>query len=307
MDSEQLVDTYPSFHRALAFILERGLSKADYLDLCNLVNPAAGKRLLPSYEKVQREKLSTRPQGLFASEVEVQIPLQNVLDHSLTRLLDDDVLEQIEILKAKYGDLELTLLFKYGLDGSKGHPVYKMTCDCCRDKGALLSTHLIILQLVLKTEDHMHLIFNNALCNSASSCRPLRYRFVNESTEHVKEELTRLKIEVDNLKPFDVMEGVTCRYHGFMSMIDGKVVFIKTGSTSQRCPFCRSKPSDFHDLLRDFEADPEAIQDLSLSILHFGLRVMDLLFNIGKKMPIKCWHLGKNQNIYLDTFHSAQF
>lgn len=53
----------------------------------------------------------------------VQVPLQNVVNHTVDRiLLDLGIIEQVKELKAKYGTVQLQFIHKLGMDGSKGHP-----------------------------------------------------------------------------------------------------------------------------------------------------------------------------------------
>ena len=167
--------------KALALLLDRGLSRADWEELCKCVNST--RRILPPYHHLVKEKLNCRPPGIMVEENNVQVSLQALLEHTVSRILDDpDVKELIQWLKEKYGltHLDLLFIFKYGLDGSKGHPIFKQFMSCSRDQGALLATHMVGLQIVTVINGKVHILYNNSLCNSALSCRPVRYWFVNE-------------------------------------------------------------------------------------------------------------------------------
>ena len=52
-------------------------------------------------------------------------------------------------------------------------------------------------------------------------------------------------------------------------------------SAFQRCPICGLTGAGFTCLEAIFELDPEALEMICLNILHYGLRIFDLLLKIG--------------------------
>ena len=275
--------------RALCFVLDRGLSKADYQELRKLVN-ACGYDILPSYGSLQAVKLTCRPDDIQATSANVVVGLQSLLNQTLSSILhDQDVASQVKRLSEEHPHIDFQLVSKWGLDGSKGHPIPKMVSedDAERIPGALLSSHLVPLQLVAFCEEEAHIVFDNSACNSASACRPIRYWFTDETKPHVEEELERMEQEIQSLVSFQWTPNISISFKLYRTMCDGKISYIANDGSAVNCPFCTAKAKDFNDYKRIFEADPEALSDLCFSILHFGLRMCDHIFKVSFKLPIK--------------------
>ena len=58
-----------------------------------------------------------------------------------------------------------------GMDGSQGHPVYKMVYEDERDPGALTASYMVALQITTVVNGEIKIIFDNPLANSPLSCR----------------------------------------------------------------------------------------------------------------------------------------
>lgn len=197
------------------------MTKIDYMDMCELVNKH--DKILPPYSRVAKEKANCRPpkDQIFGSDHDVQVPLQEILNITVKRILQDDlVAARVRDLSEKNGgELDLKFLYKWGVDGSKGHPIWKQVCECCRDPGALLASHMVGLQMVAVVNGKMEVIYDNVLCNSPLACRPLRLWWVNETNEHVAEEIGRIRQEQANLQPFEWEQGITVRFAGESEII----------------------------------------------------------------------------------------
>ncbi len=109
----------------------------------------------------------------------------------------------------------------------------------------------------------------------------------------MEEELGRLHEEIKKLAPFS-WSNVSFNYKLWCTMADGKIMFIRFKGSAVRCPFCDCKPKNFNDLKKFFNAYPEALSELFLSVLHFGLRICDHVFKVAFKMPIKKAYLRQN-------------
>lgn len=181
-------------------MLDRSLSKTDYNEMRDLVNE--GRDILPPYHQVQAEKQFCRPPGVEAFDCDSKVPMQKLLDHTMSRILDDPLVAEKLSELSKSGDMKLKFLFKYGCDGSKGHPIFKQVCECCRNPGSLLASHLVGLQLLAYVNGSIHIVYDNALANSSIACRPLRLWWVSETKTHLDEELKRLKDEINGLEHF---------------------------------------------------------------------------------------------------------
>ena len=158
-----------------------------------------------------------------------------------------------------------------------------------RVPGACIASTLVALQLVAKINGKFEIIYENPHLNSAYGCRPLRLWFVNETTNNAREEIDRLKSEANNLRPFNSEMGIKVSFRVFFTMCDQKIELLKWNvGSSMRCPFCRFLQRLFHEDL-DFHADPNALGDLCVSVLHFLLRVFDHFLKVA--LPLLLFHL----------------
>ena len=125
---------------------------------CGLTKSACEKSPLkgaPSYDVIAREKPKCRPsRPIPPSALSVQVPLQNLGNHTVDRiLLDSSIQEHVKQLKEKYGTGEISFIFKMGLDGSKGHPVFNQVIPETRVQRSVLFSQMVPLQLVAKVPD----------------------------------------------------------------------------------------------------------------------------------------------------------
>ena len=110
---------------ALEFIFESNLIKQQYLNMqygakfrnCNIY---------PSYEEILQCKYKCRVQELSVSDTIAKVPLQNLLDHTMKRIVS---LQQEVILcateSANDNKFICVIIFSYGFDGSSGQAAYK--------------------------------------------------------------------------------------------------------------------------------------------------------------------------------------
>ena len=266
------------------------MSKIGYEKECKLVNKT--KRILPAYYRLEAEKAKCRPPGIISNPHQVLVPLQSLLDHSVQRTLEDtDIQVQIDkLVHLNDGDpVYLELIFKFGYDGSGGLCHFKQLCDDTTDPGKIFASNLVILQLVTYVNGRIYVLYDNCLCNSSVAVCAIHHQYVKETTEITKKEDDRLEAEINALTRFEWTGGISVGYVAIKSMLDGKCCNVASGNnSSQRCPFCGAGPKDFNSLRALFMADPNLLAQLCLSILHFGLRSVDLIFNIGFNQDFKC-------------------
>ena len=107
--------------RALDHACELGLSKNQYCKTAALGNPDCIDQVIwPPYCQLDKEKEKLRP-PIVVTEHDVICPLEGLLHKTLQRLLEDpDLKAQIQRLAdLNGGPLQISFLFKYGIDGSK--------------------------------------------------------------------------------------------------------------------------------------------------------------------------------------------
>ena len=111
----------------------------------------------------------------------VQVPLQNLLDHTVTRLLDDsDIQLQIDRLVEKNSGQPILVefIYKFGFDGTQGLMKVKQVTDDTHKPGALFASNLVALQLVTYVNRRFYILYDNACCNSSKSVRPIRHQYI---------------------------------------------------------------------------------------------------------------------------------
>ena len=267
---------------ALSLILDRDLSREDYNVMYNTFKKKGFG--IPSYDRVRDVKSECRPEGIKFSIEDIQVPLQQMANHRMQRILQ---LEKVKIrvtecIEKTGGPLELVYNIKIGLDGSSGFQVIqKLVEGGYRDEGALLASTFVSINVVTVVDNRLVDVYVNNAVNSSYGCAPLRHWFRRETDETLEVEISRLQDEINNLQPLQTSDDVTVRYCVHFTMLDQKVMNHIHRGSSQRCPLCLATPMDFMNVTRVFTAKPEAVAQLCLSILHFGPRSMENLFNIG--------------------------
>ena len=293
---------------ALAHLLDTNKSKIDYEKECKLLNVSL-TRILPPYFLVEAEKAKCRPPGIEANAHEVVVPLQSLLDHTVSRILDDeDIQLQINRLIKLNDDQPLLLefLYKYGSDGTGGLGKFKQKADESYVPGKLYATSMVPLQIVTYVGQKIFILYNNHLVNSSLSVRPLRHQYLSESTEIIKKEDARLENEISCLHKMQWTEKISIGYLGFKSMLDQKVLIAIAESSSQKCPYCGCGLRDFNDLLKFFRANPELLAELCLSPLHFGIRGMEHIFKVGFNQDFKQFYCRGEENHNLKEIRKAK-
>ncbi|XP_065680976.1 uncharacterized protein LOC124817909 [Hydra vulgaris] len=129
-----LVDTispsYMSSDEALALILDCNLTKTSYQLMKNKADEKECS-LYPAYNNVRMAKDRCYPKNICVTDYTASVPLQDLLDHTTTRLLET----QTGVVNANEYN-RVTLIYKAGFDGSSGHSIYKKTCndnECTRN------------------------------------------------------------------------------------------------------------------------------------------------------------------------------
>ncbi|XP_065676347.1 uncharacterized protein LOC124807453 isoform X2 [Hydra vulgaris] len=127
LEEKLLVDTISpscmSTVEALALILDCNSTKASYQLMKNKAD-SKECNLYPAYNCVRMAKDQCYPKNISITDCSASVPLQDLLDHTTTRLLET----QTGVLNANECN-RLTLTYKAGFDGSSGHSIYKQICN----------------------------------------------------------------------------------------------------------------------------------------------------------------------------------
>ena len=264
------------------------MTRKNYIKHRKLVNRKG--KILPSYHDVMKAKLDCRPTGIVTELHKIDVPLQNLAEHTVRRiLLDDDVAYQLhKFAEENGGTLSVGFNFKLGVDGSSGFQVLSEIFEEFEEETtAMVGTNFVALNVWCVVNNKLKVIYHNPLFNSNLAVRPKQhlYRREDDVLEYV---LDDLKEEMANLQPIEWDDGIKIKFVPIFSMNDQKVMNKRHGNDwTKACPICKAGPEEFKDVKAVFDANPEALADLCMSTLHFGPRVMENLLKVGFNQKFK--------------------
>ena len=270
--------------RSLSMFVEADLSRKQYEIIRN-----SNKKFYPCYSILQKEKRKCYPQqeSYRVTETCAEVKLQHLLNHTVTRLLTylQDIL--IDLTQEERDTFEL--ISKWGCDGSQQSQFkQKMQNDDATDSNIFQSC-LVPLQLVCG-KNRKKIIWQNPTPSSPRYCRPIRIRFVKESTDITNEEINYIQNQIDLLEnSVFTREGVSASVKHSMAftMVDGKVCNAATQTTStMRCYICGATSRLLNNLSIKKDVDVEALS-FDLSILHARIRLFESILHLSYKLPVK--------------------
>lgn len=282
---------------ALAYILENGLTKQQYINTKKL-NKAYGNDIYPGYDAIKQTKMQCRPTGVQITESVAKVSLQDLLSHTAERILilQKEVLEQMENVT------ECTLIACYGFDGSTGQSSYKQKFDFDEPDSSDSSLFVATMIPIRLVDSLNRLIWVNKSPQSVRFCRPIKIEYAKESIAKIQEEKHNLDMQVANLQNFKSHSAnISVNFKTYMTLIDGKVLNVLTNTKStQCCPICAINPkalmhiNDFSSKI--FKPKPDSLK-YGVSPLHAWIRFMEFVLNISYRIDIKTWHVkGENKN-----------
>ena len=154
-------------------------------------------------------------------------------------------------------------------------------------KGHIVVTSTVPIQMLAKVNGTTKILYQNILVNSPVSCRPLRFNKVKENRTLTQGEVERLKGELKLMPVLDLTPNISIKLHAIFSMNDQKVISDVLGLAYSRCPLCHLTGQGMTSFEEVFALDPEALEMICISMLHFGLRCLDFLLKIGYHKTFK--------------------
>lgn len=296
---EYVPETTYSKEEALSLLIEEHLSTNQYAGIRRRSKQQKCK-LYPSYRLVALAKKACYPPKteITITDWKAEVRLQALLDHTADRIL----VAQNEVLKTLTAEQcsKLSLICKWGCDGSSGHSEYKQTF--VNSQGEQISdahvffTSVVPLQLTSVIDEGKEnlIIWNNPRSSSPRFCRPLRLQFVQETTAETKKEIADFEKQASELVPFETIVGgvtISVSYKLALTMIDGKVCNAATDTTStQRCYLCLSTSKHFNDIdtMLTNEVDENNLQ-FGMSTLHAWIRFFECCLHVAYKLECKAW------------------
>ncbi|XP_071635291.1 uncharacterized protein [Temnothorax longispinosus] len=278
---------------ALSLFVELKFSRNKYQLLRNACLRKRSK-LFPSYKEILKSKKNCYPKAeIILTETSAEIQVQPLLDHTISRIL----LTQLDVIKCLTDQQRenLSLICKWGCDGSSGHSKYKQKFidDERNTDESILFTSIVPLQFIHtdKVTNKTTIIWKNPRPSSPRFCRPIRIQFLHETTEITIQETDYIKKQIDELVPFETYQDgkkISVTYQLALTMIDGNA--LTSNSSTQRCYLCQATSKDFNkiDLILSKPINEKSFE-FDLSSLHAWIRCFECCLHLSYKLEIKKW------------------
>ncbi|KAG8237915.1 hypothetical protein J437_LFUL018024 [Ladona fulva] len=188
----------------------------------------------------------------------------------------------------------LTLISKWGCDGSSGHSIYKQSAEYDFDENSLFFTSVVPLQLYTFDENSEKVVvWQNPKPSSTRYCRPLRLEFIKETTSHIQAAINSVEEEIRLLKPSEYSSEVECsvKHSLRLIMVDGNVCnAITNNRNTQKCIVCGAKQNEMNNIEQLLGRDINHNScKLGISPLHSLIKTFECLLHISYKIDVKKW------------------
>ena len=180
---------------ALALKVQCGLSDLQYQQIRN-ASLKHHADFLPPLTSILNAKISCYPNSQEVKETSAKVPLQSMLDHTLSRIIETS-LDSLGEVHAQ--NVAGTLHVKAGMDGASSQSIYHQKYDdtdleeAKQNEESLFQTAVLPLKLVLYGKD----FWVNDTPSSSHYCRPLHLQYKKETKEVLIQEKNRLQDEIN--------------------------------------------------------------------------------------------------------------
>lgn len=155
----------------------------------------------------------------------------------------------------------------------------------------------LLVPLQLANADSRNDVFwlNDRPCSN-NYCRPLSFNFAKKNKDYVTNFVNNIsfqisKLEKTKIKYHDIDRTIFVEYKLLLTMIDGNICQILTGTSSSACcNLCGSKPSEMNnlDMIKRKKVNKEAFQ-YGLSSIHALIRFMESVLHVSYRLGFKKW------------------
>lgn len=240
-------------------------------------------QVFPSYKVIQQTKKTCYPSNIITSQTSVSVGLQDLLDHTILRLLhsiDEDLITNLE-------DQELSLITKWGFDGTTGHTQYKQAfLDYSVSDSHALITALVPLRLCFKDK----IIWQNPKPSSTRYCRPLKIKYIKENNDVVIRQKKNIDKQLRKIKLSNISVGhknFIVKHELHLTMIDVKSCnAITNNNYSQACYICKASNKEFNNIDKMLSL-PTSNLEYGLSILHAWIKCYECILHLAYRLPLK--------------------
>lgn len=234
---------------ALAIFLEADLTTHQYKVMRQGAKDLNAD-IYPSYKRILNAKKTCYPESLLVTESVAEVKLQDLLNHTASRII---MSQEPLFVRMKYDKISMTLISKWGCDGSSGHSLYKQRAEEGFSDSDIFFTSMVPVQLFCVDENgEKSVLWQNPSPSSTLYCRPIKIQFVKESTILTKKEVAHVEEQISALSPTNIKmfgKEFEINHDMLLTMIDGKICNAITSTLStQRCYICGATPKDMNKL-----------------------------------------------------------
>lgn len=238
------------------------------------------------------------------SDIHAEISLQYILNKTVESLIDlvEDKISQFSCL---------TLLCKWGFDGSSGHSIYKQKFFNSSNTDEFMFLIAFVPIRLMDTATGS-IVWDNPTPSSTLYCRPIKFMFTKESPSLIKDEHMRIEQLIKNLKHSTIQFGsdsLQVSHNMLFTMIDGSICNVISGTNStQTCYICGATPKETNRRGIENRLPNESVYRYGLSTLHLWIRSFECLLHIAYRLPLKTWQVrGDNaKKIFAATKSNIQ-
>lgn len=277
-----------TLQQALSLYLDLDLSERKYTLLRTVVNSVHADTF-PSLYRLNMFKQHLYPEISSASETAVEVNIPNMLYKTVNSICS--LINAIDM--HSINSLNLTLVCKWGMDGSSGHSTYKQIFseESATDEFMFFIGFVPIMLIEKSTKA---IVWKNPRSSSSLYCRPFKFVFCKENEKLVTQEYNKFEnyfkhnIETISMRIGEREFTVDFEFH--LTMIDGSVCNIVTETKSTAsCYICGAKPSQMNKTdVTHFVPDSEKYK-YGLSTLHCWIRFLECCLHIAYRLPFKKW------------------
>lgn len=278
--------------QALKMFIDADLTRGQY-EIIRKTN----KKFFPCYSLIQQAKKECYPppEACIVTSTSAESQLQPLVDVTVKRL--SQFLEEVLLTIEEEERNTLKIICKWGCDGSQ-QSQFKQKFDNEADSDANIFQSCFVPIRLVCGKDTERVLWENPTPSSPRFCRPIRFRFVKETTDITNEEIRYVQNGIHSLIATEVdIDGKKffVKHQFIMTMVDGKVCNAATGTTStSRCYICGATSKDFNQLENKKYISFEAIE-FGLSILHARIRLFESILHLAYKLPVKKYRERKTQ------------
>jgi len=186
--------------KVLSLLLNAKLTKHQYR-LIRLNAKENNSDIYPLYNFIREAKTQCYPpkEAFKITESLAEIYLQELLDHTVFRIIQSQW-KVVDSFSAE-NITSMTLITKWGFNGSIGHSEYKQKCIEDFSDSQILLTLLEPTQLFMSiSHSNKQIIWQNPQPSFTRYCRPIRIQFSKETTEISLNEKEYIENQIKELK-----------------------------------------------------------------------------------------------------------